>query len=150
MWLGKAERIQECGPSELAGKFAVVRNHFLGADWSTITDGRHDLAEGVYLLVSRPTGRGPSGARLEVHDRYIDVQFALEGRDGVGWKNRSDCRHPAPPEPPENDIAFFDDKPIAWAPLEGDTAGVFWPGDAHAPLGGEGIMRKAVYKVPVK
>ena len=149
MWMGKAERISECGLSELARRFSVVREHFLNTDWSKIEDGRHDLAEGVFVLVSRPTGRGKTKARLEVHDRYLDVQFALEGRDLVGWKNRSECRRPAPPEPPENDIAFFDDESIAWAPLEGDTAGVFWPGDAHAPLGGEGAMRKAVYKVPV-
>ncbi len=149
MWIGKAERLTECGPAELARRFAVVAEHFRTTDWRRLADGRHELSEGVFVLVSHPTGRGKAHARLEVHNRYLDAQFALEGRDVIGWRNRTDCRKPAAPEPPENDIAFFDDESNFWIPIEGDTVAVFWPGDAHAPLGGEGAMRKAVYKIPV-
>ena len=41
----------------------------------------------VFALVNRDPGRGRSGARLEAHRKYIDVQYVAEGVELMGYVN---------------------------------------------------------------
>lgn len=149
MWLGHIDRLLECGPAHLAPALTVALQFVRQADWGKLADGRHDLDRGVYLLLSRVEGRGKEGARLEAHDKYLDVQLALEGTDLIGWRERRTCKKPAPVDPKAGDICFFDDAPSEWVGISGPQAAALLPGDAHAPLGGTGMLRKAVFKIPM-
>ena len=92
----------------------------------------------------------PADAALEVHDRYIDIQIVLSGREGFGWKDRSRCAAPRGAMNTEKDVMFYDDEPSTYFTLGEGEIGIFFPQDAHAPLVGDGRVKKAVVKVKVE
>lgn len=119
-------------------------------DLRALQDGRHELdGDRLFVIVANATGKGPSDARLEAHDRYIDIQLAISGTDAIGIKPRGDCREIDAPMDAERDIMFFRDQPDFWMQLTPGTFAVFFPDDAHAPLAGTGQVHKAVVKVAV-
>lgn len=84
---------------------------------------------------------------LEAHKRYIDVHFPLNGKEIIGVSLIENCHQVKSPYDEEKDCGFFFDKPTNYiCLLPGDFLIVF-PEDAHAPLIGEGKIRKAVAKI---
>ncbi len=111
-------------------------------------NGRHELdGDRLYVNIGDCTGKGRSGARLEIHRRYADVQIALDNRDVIGWKPLQDCRQPAAAYDASSDIGFFGDASDAWFDLVPGQFSILFPEDAHAPLAAEGPVRKAIFKV---
>jgi YhcH/YjgK/YiaL family protein len=53
----------------------------------------------------------------------------------------------AEPYDPQKDIAFFADRPDTWIHVPAGRFAIFFPEDAHAPLGGLGLLKKAVVKI---
>lgn len=114
----------------------------------TLPDGRHDIdGDRLYVLMQEADGKGHKAARLEAHRTYIDIQLTLEGIEEIGWSPLAACR---PTDfDKTRDIGFFDDRPHIWLTLPPAHFAIFFPTDAHAPLGGMGKLRKAVIKVAV-
>jgi beta-galactosidase beta subunit len=46
-----------------------------------------------------------------------------------------------------NDIGFVKDQPTLWIPVPPGSFAVFFPEDGHAPLAGDGPLRKIVLKI---
>lgn len=114
----------------------------------TLPEGRHDIdGDRLYVLMQDADGKGHKAARLEAHRAYIDIQLTLEGIEEIGWSPLAACR-PADFDSAK-DIGFFDDRPHVWLTLPPAHFAIFFPSDAHAPLGGMGKLRKAVVKVAV-
>jgi YhcH/YjgK/YiaL family protein len=112
--------------------------------------GRRPLdGDRLFLLLARDPGRGRQGAKLEAHRKYIDIQLSLGGLEEIGWKPTSQCAQVVAPYDADRDIMFFQDKSDAWIALPPGKFMVLWPGDAHAPLAGQGELYKAVVKVAV-
>ncbi|MDR0694758.1 MAG: YhcH/YjgK/YiaL family protein [Prevotellaceae bacterium] len=117
----------------------------------------HELAEGsyiidgenAYLTVSVREGKNVEDAKLEVHDSYIDIQMPLEGVETIGWRDRSYCEQLSGQYDEANDTAFFNDPAEAFFTLEPMTLAILFPHDAHAPLIGNGKIKKIVVKVKV-
>ncbi len=86
---------------------------------------------------------------MEVHRRYVDVQLCLIGDEQIGWRPLAQCAAPQGPFDCERDIQFFNDRPETWLALRPGLFAIFFPDDAHAPLAGEGEVRKAVFKLAV-
>jgi YhcH/YjgK/YiaL family protein len=101
----------------------------------------------VFAIVSEGPGRSREGAELEIHARYIDIQYVVSGTDEMGWKPAARCLAPSVPYDPEKDIGFFADPPDAWVAVPAGAFAVFYPEDAHLPLVSAGIIRKIVVKV---
>jgi biofilm protein TabA len=121
------------------------------ASLASLGAGRHEIdGDRVYVLVDYRSGRGHQGARLEAHRRYIDIQYTIEGMEEIGWTPLAACRPPADGFDEAKDIAFFDDRPATWLSVPPGHFAVFFPDDAHAPLGGQGQLKKAVVKIAVK
>jgi len=119
-------------------------------DLAALAGGRHEIDGGhVFALVNRDPGRGMSGARLEAHRKYIDIQFLVDGRERIGWRPLAECRSVTEPFNVERDIMFFADAPRTWIDLAVGQYMIFWPEDAHAPLAAEGHNLKVVIKVAV-
>jgi biofilm protein TabA len=117
-------------------------------DLADLSAGRHPIeGERLYALVIKEDGRGRDGTRLEMHKRYIDIQFTVAGADEIGWKPAGQCTDEEQGYEAEKDIAFFGDKPKAWITTLPRTFAIFFPEDAHAPLGGTGAIHKVVVKV---
>lgn len=137
-----------------ASRYASVHPQFARAfeflaTLGPLAPGRHDIdGDRLYLLVQDENGRGHKGARLEAHRQYIDIQLTLEGIEEIGWSPLAACR-PATEFDKDKDIGFFDDRPHVWLTLPPAHFAIFFPTDAHAPLGGMGRLRKAVVKVAV-
>jgi biofilm protein TabA len=112
---------------------------------------RHDIdGDRLYVSIARTDGRGHDGARLEAHRRYIDIQLTIEGYEEIGWKPLGDCAQPAGAFDATKDIVFFSDRPESWVSLPAGHFAIFFPDDAHAPLGGRGTVKKAIMKIAIE
>lgn len=113
---------------------------------------RIELGEGVFALEQAYVAKPAASGKWEAHERFIDVQVVVEGRELMGVVEVSrltlteDYRA-------ERDLMFY-------APLEGGStlrvaageAAVFFPADGHMPSLADGepaLVRKTVVKVPV-
>ena len=142
--LADADRYAPLLPGLAAG-FEFLRR----TDLDHLEPGRFDLEAGVFALVERAAGRGTAGARLEVHRRYLDIQYSLDGRERIGWRRSPTANGSTRPTTKGGDIAFYADSPAVWLPLALGHFLIFFPTDAHAPLAGEGPLGKVVIKVPL-
>jgi YhcH/YjgK/YiaL family protein len=124
---------------------------FIGSqDLLTLLPGRHEIdGQSLYLSIDHKEGRGRAGARLESHRRYVDIQVTLHGDEQIGWRAVSDCLAPAGPFDDAKDIRFYDDRPDSWFRVRRGYFAIFFPDDAHAPLGGNGLLKKAIFKVAI-
>ena len=112
--------------------------------------GRHALdGDLLYVTIDQTEGRGREGARLESHRRYIDIQFTIEGDEEIGWTPVDDCAAPAGPYDDDRDIRFYEDRPRTWVAVPRGRFTIFFPEDAHAPLAGRGLLKKAIVKIAV-
>lgn len=111
-------------------------------------EGRHDIdGDNIYAIVSKEDARQAEDAPLEAHDSYIDVQVLIEGDETMGWKDRSTCNDETATYDPDNDIVIFEDMPDVYFTLEPKHVAIFFPHDAHAPLIGNGNIKKIVVKI---
>ena len=144
--LANADRYTVLHPA-FARAFALLRN----TDLDSLASGRHDVdGEDMFVILGRNDGRGRDGARLEAHRRYIDVQYTIHGDEEIGWSPLSACAAPAGAFDAARDILFFDDVPSSWLSVPRGSFAIFFPEDAHAPLGGRGALTKAVVKIAVQ
>jgi len=127
--------------------FEFIRN-FDG----TITDKQKVSLSGQDLIaiIEPSDSKGRTGARLEAHKKYIDIQYCVEGDEEIGWTPLNECQTVTHPHCHEKDIAFFADVPKLWIPLKSGTFAVFFPEDAHAPLAGSGKVKKIIMKIAVQ
>lgn len=111
--------------------------------------GRHEIdGDRLFVLIDHQDGRGHEGARLEAHRKYIDIQYTVEGMEEIGWSPLDACRPPTGGFDADKDIGFFnDDRPATWLSVPPGLFAVFFPADAHAPLGGRGLLKKAIVKI---
>lgn len=110
--------------------------------------GRIDI-EGDDLFVNNVEAQLVEAERqvLEAHRAYIDIHVVLQGCERIGWLPIGRCRDTRQAFDPAADCALFADTPASWATLgPGDFAVVF-PEDAHAPVVGQGTVRKLIGKI---
>ena len=94
-----------------------------------------------------PQGNPAEKQRLEAHRVYADVHVLLEGEETLGWSNTDDLREEDAPYNAEDDIVFFRERPQTFVTMRPGQCLVVYPEDAHAPLIGNGRIRKLVAKV---
>ena len=112
--------------------------------------GRHAVdGDRIVAIVEQRDAVGRDAAVLEVHRRYIDLQYTVAGDEVMGWRALADCTAPREPFAEERDVGFFRDAPLVWVPVPPGHLAIFDPEDAHAPLAGRGPLHKVVMKVAV-
>lgn len=84
---------------------------------------------------------------LEVHRQYIDIHILLEGVETIGWKPLADCHNEVKAFDEAADCALFGDVPSTYVTMMPGQMLIVWPEDAHAPIIGEGSIRKLIVKV---
>jgi len=115
-----------------------------------LKDGRNQIdGDRLYALVSSGKGKGRSGARLETHQKYIDIQFTFSGTDEIGWAALTSCQKQSEGYNTDRDIEFYTCTPESWIQVHTGSFAVFFPGDAHAPLATDGFAGKVVVKIAV-
>lgn len=119
-------------------------------DFENLPDGKHEIhGERLFVIVASDQGKGRENAMLEFHRNYIDIQYIINGADEIGWLAACDCRRISTEYDRSKDLGFFFDRPKTWLYVPSNSFAIFYPEDAHAPLGCNGAVRKAVVKVAV-
>lgn len=117
-------------------------------DLEHLEPGRYEIdGQEIFLSLAHADLKPLAEAKLEVHNRYLDVQLVLEGRESFGWSPRAALATPESDFDTERDIQFFADAPQTFYTLSPGQFTILLPEDAHAPLAGEGSVRKAILKV---
>lgn len=117
-------------------------------DLDTLAPGKYEIdGKEIFLNLVERDLKSREEAKLEVHNDYLDVQVVLRGEEGFGWSERSSLREPKEAFNVEKDIQFFDDVPQTYYTLQAGQFTILLPEDGHAPLVGEGPIRKAILKV---
>ncbi|WP_147820133.1 YhcH/YjgK/YiaL family protein [Salidesulfovibrio onnuriiensis] len=128
--------------------FAVAFEFLRRADLGGLAEGRHDIEGDLFAVVAHGPGRDRREAPLEVHRKYIDIQYVVSGSDEMGWKPAATCGRVSVPFDADKDVGFFTDTPDLWAPVRPGMFAIFFPWDAHQPMTGHGEIRKVIVKVP--
>ncbi len=98
---------------------------------------------------SEPECKSKEEQVLELHHQYIDVQILLEGKETMGWKatEELDPSNEVSPYNEKDDYALSKDTPTTYFEIHPGQFVIFYPEDAHAPIIGQGKIRKMVAKV---
>lgn len=117
-------------------------------DLASMPTGRFDInGENLWLSIVESNLRSIDEAKLEAHNKYIDIQIPLSTSESYGIKDRKLCLNPTNDFDYVNDIVFFDDDIDSIKTLHPGEEIIFTPEIAHAPLIGEGVIKKAIFKV---
>jgi biofilm protein TabA len=109
-------------------------------------EGNHELV-GRNLFAINALVEGNNNVALEAHQQYIDIQYIYSGTDTFGWQSIDECHQLTSQYDIDKDICFFSDAFIVNFTLTERCFVIFFPEDAHAPLGGNLKMEKTVMKV---
>lgn len=141
--------LQDCGRIEtlhplFKKAFGYVKSHNL----LDAPLGRIEVeGDALFINNSSPECVVAEKQVLEVHRKYIDIHILLEGEETVGWKPLADCRNVTKPYCGEDDCALYDEPAATYVTMRPGQCLIVWPEDAHAPVIGEGRIRKLIVKV---
>ncbi|MCD8186465.1 MAG: YhcH/YjgK/YiaL family protein [Rikenellaceae bacterium] len=128
--------------------FAQAFEFLTTRDLHALEPGKHPIdGDNIWANIMHAPLKDTDTARMEAHDRYIDIQVVIHGKETHGWIARKDCKHPQGEIDPVKDVLFFDDKATTFVTLYDGEFAIFFPEDGHQPMIGEGEIRKCVVKV---
>ncbi|MDR1828749.1 MAG: YhcH/YjgK/YiaL family protein [Methylobacteriaceae bacterium] len=154
MYFGNIKQLSEVDkayPKAVAKLLKV----FAGLDPAKLENKRYDVeGDSIFYIVSEGTTKPAAENRPEAHKRYLDVQFLLEGAEGIGLAIDEGQFAITEDLFADKDIAFYakenaDEFMIVARP---GSFTVLYPTDIHRPMcavGAPGKVRKIVGKVAV-
>lgn len=142
-----------------AGKYTCVHPLFGQAfdyiktlDLSTIQSGDIEIdGDNLRAIVFKKPGKTmeESLAKFECHNQHIDIQVCISGKEKICWKPRETCKEPKGSYNAEKDVMFYNDSPDMYFTLSKLQFAILFPEDVHAPMIGEGDIKKLVVKVKI-
>lgn len=137
--------------TSLHPRFARAFEYIASTDLLNAPEGKGDIAEGLKYIISNGEGKTAEAslAKFECHDQHIDIQFCIRGKETIGWKPREKCGQSNGDYNPDKDVRFFSDAPDMFFQLTDEQFVIFYPEDVHAPMIGEGTIKKLVIKVKI-
>jgi YhcH/YjgK/YiaL family protein len=131
--------------------FKAAFEYLNSQNLAAIEDGKFDIADGLKAIMANNDGKTAAVAaeKFECHNKNIDIQVCVHGNETIGWKPRGDCKSPKGEYNEEKDVTFFNDAPDMHFALKDGQFVVFFPEDVHAPMIGEGPIKKLVLKVKI-
>lgn len=137
--------------SSLNPLFAKAFDYIKQNDIANLPDGVSEISDGLKLIVNTGIGKTTEAslAKFECHDHNIDIQVCVRGLETIAWKPREKCEAQNGDYNPEKDVRFFSDEPDMFFQLTDNQFGIFYPEDVHAPMIGDGEIKKLVFKVKI-
>lgn len=139
-----------------AGKYFSVHPLFEKAfeyinstDLMNAADGKSDIAEGLKAIFSNAPDKTKEASlsKFECHNKNVDIQLCINGVETIGWKPREKCTAPNGEYNVEKDVQLYHDDADTFFRLTNGQFAIFFPEDVHAPMIGEGQIKKLVIKV---
>ncbi len=84
---------------------------------------------------------------LEIHREYIDIHIPLDKPEIIGWKSLQNLKKPREEFNVKDDFAFYDEVATNYIQILPGEFLIAFPEDAHAPIIGEGSLRKLIVKI---
>ncbi len=131
-------------------RFARAFEYLHTQDLEKMEDGKQDIdGENLRAIASNKYGMtaAESTAKFECHNQHIDIQVCIRGVETIGWKPRESCKQQKGDYNSEKDVLFYADEPDMYFQLHAGQFVIFYPEDVHAPMIGEGPIKKLVVKV---
>lgn len=131
--------------------FARAFEFIKQTDLANAPDGKSDIAEGLKAIFSNKTGvtAEASVAKFECHNKHIDIQLCIKGNETIGWKPWEKCVVENGGYNPEKDVQLYTEQPDMYFQLTNGQFAIFFPEDVHAPMIGDGEIKKLVIKVKI-
>lgn len=143
--LDKAERYYSLSP-RLKQLFDYLKTH----DLTNEPLARYEVdGENIYVNNVHPSLVKAEDQITEAHEMYLDVHIPLDATEIIGWIPTANCVEVSKPYDEKKDVIIFTDKPQNFITVQPGQICIVYPEDAHAPLIGEGKIRKLVAKVRV-
>ena len=134
--------------NSLNPRFAREFEYLKTTDLAALEPGKHPIdGDEIYANVQERDLKKPEDAKLEVHNKYIDIQVVIRGTETFGWNERQACTKPEGEFDAEKDIMFYLDDKQTYCTLHEGQFTILFPEDAHAPMIGEGDIKKIIVKV---
>ncbi len=131
--------------------FKQAFDYIKSLDFSKVEPEKVVLKDDALIInINASKLKSPADAKLEVHNKYIDIQLPLSCNETFGWKQRKECKDTTVSYNLEKDIEFYGDSPTTYFTLHPGEFVIFFPEDGHAPCVGEGDIKKIIVKVIVK
>lgn len=128
--------------------FAQAIEYLKSTDLNAIEAGNKVELKGKDLVVnfSQTKPKTKEEAKLETHNKFIDIQIPLSGVEVMGYTPAKDCVPADAVYNAEKDITFFEGLAESYIAVKPGMFAIFFPQDGHAP----GITETGVKKVIVK
>jgi YhcH/YjgK/YiaL family protein len=130
--------------------FAKAFDYINSTDWNNTEPGKFEI-DGASLKAIFTDNAGKtkeaSIAKFECHNKYIDIQVCIHGNELIGWKPREKCIKENGGYNEDKDLQLYSDEPDMYFRVTDGQFAIFFPEDVHAPMIGEGNIKKLVIKV---
>lgn len=125
----------------------IITTNLISLEPGTILVDGEDIK--AIVMEGHCVSAAESLAGFECHNTYIDIQMVLQGKERVGWRARTSCNEPKGPYSEQQDVMFYADVPTLFFELQAGMFSIYFPADVHAPMIGDGAIKKVVMKVRV-
>ena len=132
--------------------FAKAFEYIKQTNLDTIEMGKYEIdGDQLKAIYSNKKGMtaAESTAKFECHNKHIDIQLCISGKEQFGWKPRENCVNPKGDFNDEKDVQFYNDAPDMFFQLTNGQFAIFFPEDVHAPMIGDEEIKKLVIKVKI-
>jgi YhcH/YjgK/YiaL family protein len=131
-------------------RFEKAFAYLTSTNFENIQPSKYEIdGDHIYAMVVDENGVAmlDSTSEFECHNTYIDIQYVFGGVETVGYKSRLTCVEPRGEYDAKKDVLFYEDAPDFFFKLYPGQFGIYFPDDVHAPMIGEGKIRKVVMKI---
>ena len=143
--LSQSERIESLHP-----KFKQVFDFIKSNDLLNMELGRIELdGDNLFINNVNPSLVTAEEQALEAHKVYLDIHIPLDKNEIIGITSTEKCSKVKSAYDEASDCEFFEDKPENFVTVHPGEFLIVYPEDSHAPLIGEGKLRKAVVKIKI-
>ncbi|MBP5689846.1 MAG: YhcH/YjgK/YiaL family protein [Bacteroidales bacterium] len=130
--------------------YLKAQEFIAGNDLKAMPKGTHVIEEGLlWVNIVEGIKHPLAEAKMEAHDAYYDIHIPLTAEETYGTKPRVECTEPEGEFNTKDDFILFGDAPAVVTTAQPGEQTIFGPETAHAPLIGEGPLKKAIFKIKV-
>lgn len=137
------DKIENSGLYEnIDSKIKKAFDYIKKTDFNKLELGKHVIdEENVFAILMEYETKNASDCKLEVHKKYIDVQYVISGNENIGHIPLT-TQIPSKVYDDKDDYALYDNV-CSLIKVEPRQFAIFYPSDLHMP----GVKTDAIMKV---